>query len=114
VAPEALSGELVGEQADVYSLAVIAYQLLTELTPFPGKNPRELFQQLLTQDPITLNEAVKGLKFSPRLEEVVMKGLARDLSKRWKTVIDFTNAFQEAVSAQPEKKGGFFSSLFKK
>jgi hypothetical protein len=43
-----------------------------------------------------------------------MKGLARDLSKRWKTVIDFTNAFQEAVSAQPEKKGGFFSSLFKK
>jgi serine/threonine-protein kinase len=114
VAPEALSGELVGEQADVYSLAVIAYQLLTELTPFPGKNPRELFQQLLTQDPITLNEAVKGLKFSPRLEEVVMKGLARDLNKRWKTVIDFTNAFQEAVSAQPEKKGGFFSSLFKK
>jgi len=114
VAPEALSGELVGEQADVYSLAVIAYQLLTELTPFPGKNPRELFQQLLTQDPITLNEAVKGLKFSPRLEEVVMKGLARDLGKRWKTVIDFTNAFQEAVSAQPEKKGGFFSSLFKK
>lgn len=114
VAPEALSGELVGEQANVYSLAVIAYQLLTELTPFPGKNPRELFQQLLTQDPITLNEAVKGLKFSPRLEEVVMKGLARDLSKRWKTVIDFTNAFQEAVSAQPEKKGGFFSSLFKK
>lgn len=114
VAPEALSGELVGEQADVYSLAVIAYQLLTELTPFPGKNPRELFQQLLTQDPITLNEAVKGLKFSPRLEEVVMKGLARDLGKRWKTVIDFTNAFQDAVTAEPEKKGGFFSSLFKK
>ena len=114
VAPEALSGELVGEQADVYSLAVIAYQLLTELTPFPGKNPRELFQQLLTQDPISLNEAVKGLKFSGRLEEVVMKGLARDLGKRWKTVTDFTNAFQNAVTAEPEKKGGFFSSLFKK
>ncbi|MFZ9690301.1 MAG: serine/threonine-protein kinase, partial [Phycisphaerales bacterium] len=29
VAPEALSGELVGEQADVYSMAVIAYQALT-------------------------------------------------------------------------------------
>ncbi len=114
VAPEALSGELVGEQADVYSLAVIAYQLLTELTPFPGKNPRELFQQLLTQDPIPLNEAAKGLKFSGRLEEVVMKGLARDLGKRWKTVTDFTKAFQDAVTAEPEKKGGFFSSLFKK
>lgn len=113
VAPEALSGELVGEQADVYSLAVIAYQLLTEVTPFPGKNPRELFQQLLTQDPIMLNQADRGTKFSPRLEEVVMKGLARDLGKRWKTVQDFTVAFSEAATAEPEKPG-FFSSIFKR
>jgi eukaryotic-like serine/threonine-protein kinase len=113
VAPEALSGELVGEQADVYSLAVIAYQLLTEVTPFPGKNPRELFQQLLTQDPIPLNQADRTVKFSSRLEEVVMKGLARDLAKRWKRVMDFTNAFCEAATAEPEKKG-FFSSLFKR
>ncbi|HET9066272.1 MAG TPA: serine/threonine-protein kinase [Gemmatimonadales bacterium] len=111
VAPEALSGELVGEQADVYSLAVIAYQLLTEVTPFPGKNPRELFQQLLTEEPTPLNSAVKGLKFSTRLEEAVMKGLARDLSKRWKTVTEFTSAFCAAATAEPEKKG-FFSSLF--
>ena len=114
VAPEALSGELVGEQADVYSLAVIAYQLLTEVTPFPGKNPRELFQQLLTQDPITLNAADRTMKFSPRLEEVVMKGLARDLAKRWKTVMDFTNAFCDAATAEPPEKKGFFSSIFKR
>lgn len=111
VAPEALSGELVGEQADVYSLAVIAYQLLTEVTPFPGKNPRELFQQLLTQDPIPLNQADRSVKFSARIEEVVMKGLARDRSKRWKTVTDFTTAFCDAANAEEEKKG-FFSSLF--
>jgi eukaryotic-like serine/threonine-protein kinase len=113
VAPEALSGELVGEQADVYSLAVIAYQMLTGVTPFPGKNPRELFQQLLTESPIPLNQANKGLKFSSRLEEVVMKGLARDPGQRWKTVTDFTRAFVEASTAEPEKKG-FFSSLFKR
>ncbi len=114
VAPEALSGELVGEQADVYSLAVIAYQLLTEVTPFPGKNPRELFQQLLTEEPTPLNSAEKGLKFSSRLEEVVMKGLQRDLSKRWKTIPEFTQAFCDAINAEPDKKGGFLSSLFKR
>ncbi len=114
VAPEALSGELVGEQADVYSLAVIAYQLLTEVTPFPGKNPRELFQQLLTQDPIALSLADRTVKFSSRLEEVVMKGLARDLSKRWKTVMDFTNAFCDAANSEPPEKKGFFSSMFKR
>jgi len=112
VAPEALSGELVGEQADVYSLAVIAYQLLTGVTPFPGKNPRELFQQLLSEDPIPLNQATRGTRYSNKLEEVVMKGLSRDLSKRWKTVMDFTNAFCQAIETEPDKKQGFFSSLF--
>lgn len=113
VAPEALSGELVGEQADVYSLAVIAYQLLTEVTPFPGKNPRELFQQLLSEHPTPLNSAVKGLKFSSTLEAAVMKGLERELGKRWKTVTDFTDAFCEAATSEPTKKG-FFGSLFKR
>jgi hypothetical protein len=69
--------------------------------------------QLLTEEPTPLNSAVKGIRFSARLEEVVMKGLARDLGKRWKTVTEFTAAFCEAATAQPEKKG-FLSSLFKR
>src|SRR6185437_13028384 len=63
VAPETLSGELVNEQADVYSLATITYYLLTGALPFLGKSPRELFQQLLTQPPVKLNEARRGLRF---------------------------------------------------
>ena len=116
VAPEALSGELVGEQADVYSLATIAYHLLTGILPFPGRSPRELFQQLLTQSPIPLNDAVKGLKFSKEVEAAVMTGLERDLTKRWKTVGDFAKAFCAAAGAEapPEKKGGFLSSFFRR
>ena len=116
VAPEALSGELVGEQADVYSLATIAYHLLTGILPFPGRSPRELFQQLLTQAPIPLNEAVKGLKFTKEVEAAVMTGLERDLTKRWKTVGDFAKAFCAAAGADapPEKKGGLFSSFFRR
>ncbi len=115
VAPEALSGELVGETADVYSLATIAYHLLTGILPFPGKSPRELFQQLLTQSPVPLSDAVKGLKFSPAIEAAVMTGLQRDLSKRWKTVGEFADAFCAAADAEaPSKKGGFLSSLFKR
>jgi serine/threonine-protein kinase len=113
VAPETLSGELVNEQADVYSLATIAYYLLTQEHPFAGKSPRELFQQLLTQTPIPLNQAVKGLRFPPQIEAAVMGGLDRDLSKRFKTVDEFATAFCTAVRAEP-KKAGFLSSLFGK
>jgi serine/threonine-protein kinase len=114
VAPEALSGELVHEQADVYSLATITYHMLTGELPFSGKNPRELFQQLLTQNPIPLNEAKKGLKFSPEVEAAVMSGLERDLSKRCKTVDEFATRFCTAVANQGQRKGGFLSGLFRK
>jgi serine/threonine-protein kinase len=115
VAPEALSGELVGEQADVYSLATIAYHLLTGVLPFPGRSPRELFQQLLTQSPIPLNEAVKGVKFPPAIEAAVMTGLERDRARRFKTVGEFAEAFCAAAGEEgTAKKGGFLSSLFRR
>lgn len=115
VAPEALSGELVHEQADVYSLATIAYHLLTNVLPFPGRSPRELFQQLLTQAPIPLNQAVRGLRFAPEVEAAVMKGLERDLAKRWKRIAEFAQAFCDAVRAtSAPKKSGFLASIFRR
>jgi serine/threonine-protein kinase len=114
VAPETLSGELVNEQADVYSLATITYYLLTQMLPFPGKNPRELFQQLLTASPIPLNQAEKGLRFPPAVESAVMSGLERDLAKRSKTVDEFARGFCTAVRDGAGKKSGFLSSIFRK
>ncbi len=116
VAPETLSGELVSEQADVYSLATIAYYLLTLEHPFTGKSPRELFQQLLTQSPVRLNDAVKGLRFSPAIEAAVMGGLERDLKKRFQTVDEFAAAFCTAARAEAGagKRPGFLASFFRK
>jgi serine/threonine-protein kinase len=114
VAPETLSGELVKEQADVYSLATITYYLLTGCLPFTGKSPRELFQQLLTQAPVPLNEAKRGLRFAPAIEATVMSGLERDLSRRCRTVEEFATAFCAAVQNQTPKRSGFLTALFRK
>ena len=113
VAPETLSGELVNAQADVYSLATIAYYMLTTELPFTGKSPRELFQQLLTQAPVPLNQAVKGLRFPPAVEAAVMRGLERDLTKRSKTVDEFATELCTAIR-QGGGKRGFLASLFGK
>ena len=111
VAPEALSGELVSEQADVYSLATIAYYLLTGMLPYFGRTPRELFQQLLTQPPIPLNQAVKGLKFPVAVEQALMAGLERELRKRSKTVDEFRSQLCTALRTDRVKKG-LLGSLF--
>jgi serine/threonine-protein kinase len=115
VAPETLSGALVDERADIYSLATITYYLLTGVLPFPGRSPRELFQQLLQEPATPLNAAVKGLKFSPAVEAAVMKGLERDPNVRFQTVGEFGAAFCAAARATPEaKKSGFLAGLFRR
>ena len=118
VAPEALSGELVGPLADQYSLATIAYFLLTGCLPFPAKTPREMFSQLLSQPPIPLNQAKAGLKFSPNVEAVVMRGLSKEPGKRYSDVVAFAQEFCGASEqpAEPERAGiaSKLASLFRK
>lgn len=112
VAPEALSGELVGPLADQYSLATIAYFLLTGCLPFPAKTPREMFSQLLSQPPIVLNQAKPGLRFSPQLEAVVMRGLSKEPAKRYSDVVAFATDFCQAGTAPAAKeKAGLASKL---
>ena len=99
IAPEALSGEIVTPAADQYSLATIAYYLLTKALPYTAKAPREMFTQLLTLPPIPLNSAKERLKFTPELEAVVMKALAKDPTNRYPDVMAFTNAFAHAATS---------------
>lgn len=113
VAPEALSGELVDGRADIYSLATIAYYLLTGRHPYNGRSPRELFQQLLTQPPEPLNQAVPGLKFSAGLEAAIMRGLARDPGARQPTVEALAAELEQGLAADPTPppSKGLFGAL---
>jgi eukaryotic-like serine/threonine-protein kinase len=112
VAPEALSGELVGPLADQYSLATIAYFLLTGCLPFPAKTPREMFSQLLSQPPIPLNQAKQGIRFSPAVEGVIMRALNKEPGKRYSDVLEFAAEFRNATQAPAEEeKSGFGSRL---
>jgi eukaryotic-like serine/threonine-protein kinase len=104
IAPEALSGEIVTAAADQYSLATIAYFLLTRCLPYTAKAPREMFTQLLTMPPIPLKEAgEEGLDFSPELDAVVMRALSRAPAARYPSVMAFANAFAEAAKVEPEQ-----------
>lgn len=115
VAPETLSGELVGESADIYSLAKITYYMLTGVLPHSGRSPRELFQQLLTQPPTPLNEAVKNLRFPEAVEEAVMKGLATKPEDRPPTVKAFAEGLRDAArnshGQSVRSESGLFGAL---
>jgi serine/threonine-protein kinase len=101
VAPEALSGALVGESADTYSLATIAYYLLTGEHPYGGRSPREIFQQLLTQPPRPIRETNVGKRLSTALEATIMRSLSREPSDRHPTIGAFADDLQRAAAAAP-------------
>lgn len=112
VAPEAISGAIVTPQADQFSLATIAYYLLSGCHPYTARSPREMFTQLLSQPPIPLNKAKPGLKFPPAVEKVVMQGLTRDPAHRFPNVLDFARALQAAlVAVHPEEESREQSGL---
>ena len=112
VAPEALSGELVDGRADIYSLATIVYFMLSGRYPYSGRSPRELFQQLLTEPPLALAQAVPGGRVPPGLEAAVMRGLARDPKKRQATVAAFADEVATGVHAAPASgRAGLLGAL---
>jgi serine/threonine protein kinase len=115
VAPEALSGEIVTPAADQYSLACIAYLLLTGVLPYAAKSPREMFTQLLSQPPTMLNKAKPGVAYGPSVEAVVMRGLAKDPKARFPTVLDFARDLAAALAsdAQPAPDGSGLLSKMK-
>ena len=117
VAPEALSGAVVGPAADQYSLATIAYYLLTGCLPYTAKSPREMFTQLLQQPPIPLDRAREGLTFGDHVESVVMRGLAKEPERRYADVLTFASELRDALSTEAEPEEGLVDrvrSLFRK
>lgn len=79
--------------SDQYSLAVLVYTWLSGQTPFIGSSV-QLCKQHLYQEPPPLRDIVPAL--SPRIEQVVLKALAKDPYQRFSTIQDFADAFKMA------------------
>jgi serine/threonine-protein kinase len=78
--PEQLRGEYVTGQADLFSLAVLAYEILTGEGPFEARSDRELIAAHLTGTPRPLSELLPGA--SPELEELLLRCLVKEPGHR--------------------------------
>jgi serine/threonine-protein kinase len=81
IAPERLAGESVGEPAaDVYSLAVTAFEALTGRPPHRAETPAELLEKVRHGPPPDVTEA--WLEVPPPLRSVLAHGLDPDPDRR--------------------------------
>jgi len=103
MAPEQVTGSQVGPPADRYSLATIAYEMLTGYIPFDGEALMELlYSQVHRQPPLPSS---RDASLGPRVDGVIMRGLAKDPADRWDSCEDFVDALAAALVARPVPAG---------
>ncbi len=100
MSPEQVTGSPVGPAADRYSLATIAYEMLTGVIPFDGEGLMEVLYAHVHRDP--LPPSARNAALTPQVDEVVMRGLAKDPASRWESCTAFVDALAAALAARPE------------
>ena len=104
VAPEQLIGghDQIDARADVYSLGVIAYQLLGGELPHPRLSTSTLFEALqILRDEQPVRLARLQSAASGDLDTVVMKALSSEPLQRYTSVAAFADDLQRVLSHQP-------------
>jgi serine/threonine-protein kinase len=96
MSPEQFLGTEIDARGDIYSVGVIAYELLTGRRPFIGNNAEVMRQALNERAP---NPSEFNPKISVQLDWAVHKALAKKREDRFQAAKEFADAFVKGVEA---------------
>ena len=105
MSPEQCAGKSLDARSDIYSLGVIAYQMLAGQPPFAGTTGNVMQEHIHTA-PEELR--ARNKKVRKRAAQVVMAALSKDPEERPQTAA----AFASALRAQAEGVGALYRRAF--
>jgi serine/threonine-protein kinase len=102
MAPESVSGKPVDARSDVYSLAVVLYEMLTGKVPLDDKEEAALFFKIMNVPPDPVSVRMPGLPAG--VDRILGRALAKDPDARQGTAAEMLRDL-ETLQNSPSRSG---------
>ncbi|MET0703366.1 MAG: protein kinase [Mycobacterium sp.] len=86
LSPEQVSSGNAGPRSDVYAAGILAYELLTGVTPFTGDSALSVAYQRMDNDVAAPSTVIEGVP--TQFDELVLRATARDPDDRYADALD--------------------------
>ncbi len=93
MSPEQFTGKPIDKRSDIYSLGVMAYEMLTGKLPFSGNTAWEWATAHMTAQPVPLDTLPIGGRIPPAMKHAISRAMEKDPNARWSSVLEFYQAF---------------------
>ncbi len=97
MSPEQVQGQAVDGHSDQFSLAVIAYEMLTGEKPYTGEHLTTVVYKIVAEEPPSPHRINSSL--GSGIEAVLKKGLSKKPEARYASCTEFTSALEQACAA---------------
>ena len=94
ISPEQAQGHDIDERADLYSVGVVLYQMLTGALPFSGDTPVAVALKHVSEEPKPIDPATTGV--SPAVASIVGRLLRKNPQERFASATELASALREA------------------
>ncbi len=97
MSPEQFTGKALDQRSDIYSLAVMAYEMLTGTLPFDATTPWQWATEHMTSQPRPFETLEVSNKIPQAMRQAILKALAKDRDERFDTVTEFVDALEKGL-----------------
>jgi serine/threonine protein kinase/tetratricopeptide (TPR) repeat protein len=102
MSPEQVRGDRVGPRSDIYSLGVVAYQLVTGSLPFDGETSLIRMVKRLHEPPVPPRR--RNTSLDPRWETAIVRCLEREPEDRFANATDLVEALEHDAPPAGERR----------
>ncbi|MBZ0298169.1 MAG: protein kinase [Anaerolineae bacterium] len=105
MSPEQLRGETIDQRADVYSMSVILYQMVTGELPFDSDSGDviSIIYQHLEKDPPPPHQL--NPQVPPAVEAVILRGLQKNPNQRYSSILQMADELDRALGRRSGSTG---------